>query len=242
MWTSFTERRHLTVLLTLLVIGGCSARGPVTTGLESDGTHVSRYADQRDGGDAADSDAEHIPPVPHDPAVEGAAQEAMPEFARALAAIRAGELQKALIMMQSLSARYPQLSGPFVNQGRIWVARENFEEAEDVLRQALEVNPRNPYAHNLLGRVMREQGRFDEARDHYEAALQLDPKYARAHFNLGVLAELYLQDLNLALQHFRSYQKLQRQPDQTVANWIVDLERRAPEEVPTAMTAQQEVE
>ena len=56
--------------------------------------------------------------------------------------------------------------------------------------------------------------------------------YARAHFNLGVLAELYMQDLNLALNHFRLYQGLQKQADQTVANWIIDLERRAPEPSP----------
>lgn len=238
MWTSSTER-HLIALLVLALASGCASRGPVATGLETDG-QVSRYAEQRLGGDAALSDAEHIPPVPHDPAVEGVAREAMPEYARALAAIRAGELQKALIMMQSLSARYPQLSGPLVNQGRIWLAREEFGEAEDALRRALDVNPRNPYAHNLLGRVLREQGRFDEARDHYQRALELDPKYARAHFNLGVLAELYLQDLQLALRHFRAYQSLQRQPDATVANWIADLERRAP--APRAVTAQQEVE
>ena len=55
-------------------------------------------------------------------------------------------------------------------------------------------------------------------------------KYARAHFNLAVLGELYLQDMNLALNHFRAYQNLQKLPDENVANWIVDLERRAPEQ------------
>ena len=91
------------------------------------------------------------------------------------------------------------------------------------------INDANPYAHNGLGLALREQGKFDDARIHYERALVLDPKYARAHFNMAVLAELYLQDLNLALKHFQAYQNLQKQPDENVANWIVDLQRRAPE-------------
>lgn len=231
----------------LLALAGCASK-PLDTGLDSAEKHVSKYAAQREGGEAAESDAVHIPPVPHDPAAEGAAAKAMPEFARALQALRAGEHGKALIMLKSLSQRFPQLSGPLVNQGRIYWEQEKYKDAQTALEQALQVNSRNPYAHNLLGLVMREQGKFQEARAHYEAALQLDPLYARAHFNLGVLAELYLQDLNLALNHFRAYQGLQKQPDNIVANWIVDLERRAPAvtppnavAAPEAVTTNQEV-
>jgi len=231
MSTSFTDRRLLaaTSAAMLLALAGCASK-PVDTGLDGSGEkHVSKYAAEREvAGDVAESDAVHIPPVPHDPAVEGIAAKAMPEYGRALMAMRNGELEQALVMLQSLHTSYPQLSGPLVNQGRNYWQQEKYDEASDALNKALEVNSQNPYAHNLLGLVMREQGKFDEARQHYLQAVQLDPKYARAHFNLGVLAELYLQDLNLALDHFRAYQGLQKTPDNTVANWIADLERRAP--------------
>lgn len=231
MSTSFTDRRLLAAMSAamLLALAGCASK-PVDTGLDGSGEkHVSKYAAEREvAGDVAESDAVHIPPVPHDPAVEGIAAKAMPEYGRALMAMRNGELEQALVMLQSLHTSYPQLSGPLVNQGRIYWQQEKYDEASDALNKALEINSQNPYAHNLLGLVMREQGKFDEARQHYLQAVQLDPKYARAHFNLGVLAELYLQDLNLALDHFRAYQGLQKTPDNTVANWIADLERRAP--------------
>jgi Flp pilus assembly protein TadD len=223
------------VALTLALLGGCASKPPQSVDIDiGDGTAgPSRYAEQRAGAAAGESDAEHIPPVPHDPAVAGIAEEAIPEYARALQTMRAGDLDRALVMFSSLASRYPRLSGPAVNQGIILSRQGKHAEAEQALRQALTANALNPYAHNALGVALREQGKFAEARNHYETAVALDPKYARAHFNLGVLAELYLQDITLALTHFRAYQALQRQQDQTVANWIADLERRVPDASPT---------
>lgn len=230
MWILSTDtgnrlRPALPLAVVLIVAAGCASQ---TTDLgELEGVE-SKYAEQREGGAARESDTAHVPPVPHDEGLESVAQEALPEYVRALKAMREQEYQKAIIMLQSLSSRYPRLSGPLVNQGIAHMELEEYEDAEDALKQALDVNSRNPYAHNALGVALREQGKFDRAREHYENAIELDPKYARAHFNMGVLAELYLQDLRLALEHFRIYQNLQSEPDRNVANWITDLERRAP--------------
>ena len=234
MWTLFTDscksRRSFWVALSMslaLAMSGCATN----TGGGLDGTaegNTSKYEGQKEGGAAADSDAVHIPPVPHDPQVEKIAQQARAEYARALQTRMAGNNTQALVMFQSLAERYPQLSGPSLNVGLIHMQQKHYPEAEAAFRQSLAVNGANPYAHNGLGLALREQGKFREARTHYEQALTLDPKYARAHFNLAVLGELYLQDLNLALTHFRAYQNLQKQADTNVANWIVDLENRAP--------------
>ncbi len=235
MWTLFTDspapRRLPLAALSLslaLVMSGCATN----TGGGLEGTpegHTSKYEGQKAGGAASDSDAVHIPPVPHSPEAEKVAQQVMAEYARALQTRMAGNDQQALVMFQSLAERYPQLSGPKLNVGLIYMEQEKFPEAEKAFRECLAINDANPYAHNGLGLALREQGQFDESRSHYEQALTLDPKYARAHFNLAVLGELYLQDLNLALTHFRAYQNLQKQADSNVANWIVDLENRAPD-------------
>ena len=74
--------------------------------------------------------------------------------------------------------------------------------------------------------MLRSQGKFSEAKQAYQKALRIDPQYSKAHYNLGVLAELYLQDLSLALTHFQLYQSLQREPERMVGNWIKDLNRR----------------
>ena len=222
---------RLPLLAMIALLGACASKTGLE-GLDGERGAVSKYAEEREGEAAAASDAVHIPPVPHDPAVEAGAREAIPEYIRGIQMMQAGELDKALVLFQSLSSRYPKLSGPHVNQGLVLLQQTKYEDAESALRTALEVNRRNPYAWNALGLTLREQGRFDEARQAYQQALTLDPLYARAHFNLAVLAELYLRDLNLALTHFRSYQTLQKNTDRTVTNWIKDLERRAPAPAP----------
>ncbi|MZR61639.1 tetratricopeptide repeat protein [Alcanivorax sp. DP30] len=235
MWTLFTDLSRtlrpplIAVSVTLtLVMSGCATQ--TGGGLEGEAEgHTSRYEGQKEGGAAADSDAIHIPPVPHAPEVEKIAQQAMAEYARALQTRMAGNSQQALVMFQSLAERYPQLSGPQLNVGLIRMEQKKYPEAEQAFRACLAINDANPYAHNGLGLALREQGKFDESRSHYEEALTLDPKYARAHFNLAVLGELYLQDLPLALAHFRAYQNLQKQADTNVANWIADLENRVPD-------------
>ena len=212
----------------MLVVTGCATKPEIA---EPEGKE-SKYAEQRQGGEAQASDAEHVPPVPHSDELESVAKEALPEFVRAMKTMREEEYKKAIVMLQSLSSRYPKLSGPVVNQGIAYLKLEQYGDAEKAFQQALDINDRNPYAHNNLGVALREQGKFEKARDHYRKALELDPKYARAHFNLGVLAELYLQNLELALDHFQRYQQLQKEADQNVANWITDLKRRIPDTEP----------
>lgn len=175
---------------------------------------------------AARSDTSNRPTVTVDPAKQQAAMAVGADFARALTLMKDGNDAEALPLLQQIAAKVPQFSGPLVNQGVILLKQEKYADAEAVLRNALKVNPRSPYAQNLLGIALRQQGKFADARTAYEAALALDPGYGKAHFNLGVLADLYLQDLPLALAHYEKYQSLQAKPDPAVANWIVDLQKR----------------
>lgn len=228
----FTKETHpapaLLVGGLILVITGCATKPDIA---EPEGKE-SKYEEQREGGEAKESDAGHVPPVPHSKELESVAEKALPDYVRAMKVMRQGEYKKALVMLQSLSSRFPQLSGPVVNQGIAYIKMEQYKDAEQALKKAIKVNERNPYAHNNLGIALREQGQFEEAQKHYRTALELDPKYARAHFNLAVLAELYLQDLKLALKHFQRYQELQKEADENVANWITDLKRRIPDSEP----------
>ena len=53
------------------------------------------------------------------------------------------------------------------------------------LRQAVEIEPRNPIYHNAVGAVMLNIGRFADAQLEFQKAVELDPTYADAFHNLG---------------------------------------------------------
>ncbi|HEX6592367.1 MAG TPA: tetratricopeptide repeat protein [Moraxellaceae bacterium] len=172
------------------------------------------------------ADTSKSPVVNTDIAKQQAAMAVAGDYARALGLMNADKDDEALALMQKIAEKAPQFSGPLVNQGVILLKQKKFADAQKALEDALKINPRNPYAFNLLGISLREQGKFADAKAAYESALAIDPNYARAHFNLGVLADLYMQDLPLALSHYERYQALQSKPDLAVGNWIVDLQKR----------------
>ncbi|MFP5383880.1 MAG: tetratricopeptide repeat protein [Gammaproteobacteria bacterium] len=211
-------------LLLAVVLSGCAG--------------TSRKADTADAGAikpvreitapaAATSTAAHVTPVPATAEVQAMAPAAVPDYLAAINLVRANKLDDALMIFQGISGQYPRLSGPLVNEGLIHLHQGRPQDALDALDRALKANEQNPYAWNLRGVALREFGKFSEARASYERALALDPLYARAHFNLGVLADLYLQDLPLAISHYEKYQALQVKPDQAVGNWISDLRNRS---------------
>ena len=59
-----------------------------------------------------------------------------------------------------------------------------FDQAEEVLRQALALDDRQPAAYNLLGVLHEVRGERREAQNCYREALNLDERYAPARFNL----------------------------------------------------------
>lgn len=218
-------RAWLAPLAAALVLAGCASHPSAP---EQSGDHVvSKYAAQRQGTAAGASNAAHIPPVLHSPEAEKQAQAATPDYVMALKAMNDKDYHKAMVIFQSIASRYPLLSGPLVNEGLIYLEQAKYDDAQTVLNDAIKVNNKNPYAWNALGMTERQLGHFDAAKKAYQQALTLDPLYARAHFNLAVLADLYLDDLPLALEHYQRYQALQATPDKNVTIWIADLTRRS---------------
>ncbi|MDX1694767.1 MAG: tetratricopeptide repeat protein [Ketobacteraceae bacterium] len=156
------------------------------------------------------------------------AQQARPRFDEALARLRNGDLEAALVLFQEISAQFPSLAGPVVNQAIILRNQEKYEQAKSVLQSALLNRAQNPYLMNELGLVHRHLGNFEAAKQAYLAAIRMEPNYDKAHYNLAVLADLYLHDPVLAYKEFQVYQSLQAEPDKKVAGWLKEIERRLP--------------
>ena len=102
------------------------------------------------------------------------------------------------------------------------------EEAEQHLKTALEMVPGHPVAGNEYGLLLRESGRFAEARQVYEQILETFPEYLPVRRNLGVLCDLYLNDVQCAVGQFELYSQARPQ-DELVKTWLSELRIRVGE-------------
>jgi len=59
------------------------------------------------------------------------------------------------------------------------------QEAAEIYRQVVAMQPRNPEALRLLGMIARQQGRLDEAIELIEKSIAIEPARAEAYHNLG---------------------------------------------------------
>ena len=160
------------------------------------------------------------------PKHEAQAKAGRAEYHVALAEMKSGNLNGALSIFRTLSAQYPLLSGPVVNQGIILRKQGKLKEAKKVLQDALFKKYQNPYLLSELGAINRDLGKFKQAKQAYLSAIRIESAYANAHYNLGILADLYLHDPELALKEFKAYQALQEKPNRKVKGWIKELGRR----------------
>jgi Flp pilus assembly protein TadD len=76
--------------------------------------------------------------------------------------------------------------------GRKAIEAKDFKAAVGHLTKAVQEEPKNADAHNMLGYSYRKVGTFDKSMEHYQTALKLDSNHRSAHEYLG---ELYL-DMN----------------------------------------------
>ncbi len=168
-------------------------------------------------------------------AVEIPAQ-ALTLYEQAAASMAAGDFVDAELRFKEFLLQYPQFPGAHVNLAIIHANNENNEAARSALDAALALNPNHAAALNQMGMLLRRNGNFLEAEAAYLKAVTVSPDYALAHYNLGVLNELYLQRLDVALQHFETYQRLVGE-DKQVEKWIADLRRRVAASQRTANVA-----
>lgn len=157
---------------------------------------------------------------------------AQAQFENALELMRQKHYAEAATMLQTMTQTYPELSGPYLNLGIAYLRTDRTTEAEQAVRKALDLNPSNAQAYDLLGLIHREAGSFTAARQDYEQALKLDPLFADVHLNLAILLDLYLGQPQSALEHYERYQQLAGADDKQVALWIADLKKRLPASTP----------
>ncbi|WP_445361506.1 tetratricopeptide repeat protein [Microbulbifer sp. EKSA005] len=148
------------------------------------------------------------------------------DFERSLEYLAEQDYAGAIELLQSVVEREQRLPAPYINLGIAHYKSGNEAKAEEAFLKALALDEKHPVATNELAVLYRKQGRFAEARKIYVNALAENPEYLPLIKNLGILCDLYLQDLQCALAQFEQYVQLEPE-DQDVSIWLADIQRRA---------------
>ena len=147
------------------------------------------------------------------------------DYEQALRLLEQGQLDQGIEALETVAAAAPQLSAPRIDLGIAYHRAGDLEAAETNLLQALELNAEHPIVHNELGIIYRKSGRFDEAKMSYETALATYPGYHFARRNLAILCDLYLADLECALENYEAYMTTVPEDDEATM-WISDIRSR----------------
>jgi len=152
-------------------------------------------------------------------------ESARSDFDQAVGFLKDRDYERAAELLESVVGQSPQVTAPYINLAIAYRQLDKPEQAEAHLKTALKLVPGHPVACNEYGLLYRESGRFDEAREIYEQTLEHFPDYYPVHRNLGILCDLYLNDLPCALEHYEIYGRA-RPDDEQVQLWIADLRMR----------------
>jgi tetratricopeptide (TPR) repeat protein len=145
------------------------------------------------------------------------------QYKQALTLMKKKQWKAAEQLFNQVLLSQPQLSGAYVNKALIAVHQKQLNLANEHLDKALVVNPVNPYAHQLKGRVARLNGQFAQAEISYLEALSIWPEYLEAQINLAILLELYRGRLLDARKYYTAYLVLQPE-DAQVQRWLAGVE------------------
>jgi Flp pilus assembly protein TadD len=147
------------------------------------------------------------------------------EYETALSFLQQGRQDEGIALLERVAAATPELSAPRIDLGIAQHRAGDLEAAETNLLLALEANPEQPVAYNELGIIYRKTGRFLDARESYESALAVYPGFHFARRNLAILCDLYLGDLDCALENYEAYMETVPS-DEEASMWIADIRYR----------------
>ncbi len=94
--------------------------------------------------------------------------------------------EEGMALLEKVRALFPKLHLAQLYMGKALLKAQKWEEAERVLRGALEIEPEDPESNDRLGVALRHLGRLEDAIFHHMKSVSLVHHQPIAHINLGV--------------------------------------------------------
>ena len=150
-------------------------------------------------------------------------------YQSSLKLMKDGKYEEAATRLEELARTDSERAGPYINLGIAYRKLDKLEEAKQALLIATERRDGNAIAWNELGLVYRKMGQFENARDAYKKSIRKQARYGKAYLNLGILCDIYLEDLNCASRNYKKYLdvSIDAENNKKVAIWFADVSRRA---------------
>ena len=95
-----------------------------------------------------------------------------------------GHREEAIGCFRRAAATGGKTSFGRLGKARALLAEDRNQEAEQILRQTLSLDPSNAMGHDLLGNLLSEFGRFHEARECFQRAIEIAPLLAGCYYDL----------------------------------------------------------
>lgn len=144
-------------------------------------------------------------------------------YREGLAALNNNDIAKAQRIFTEFIRKQPELAGAYSNLAVIHFKKNELEKSLKLLNKAIELNPKQSQAYNLRAQIMVKHGKIQQAKIDYTKAIELNPKYVNAQYNLALLYDIYLQEIELAIKHYEIYMSLIKIPDPATKDWIIHL-------------------
>lgn len=137
-----------------------------------------------------------------------------------------GNNDAAVAQFRELVELNPDYEKAYTNLGLVLLQNQQHAEAKQAFLAAIKQDKSDAIAYNHLAIIQRNEGLFKPAMENYTKAIEADPNYANAYLNLGILLDIYIQDLPRALEHYQKFQQLTNNNNEQVEKWVLDIKRR----------------
>jgi Tfp pilus assembly protein PilF len=144
----------------------------------------------------------------------------------ALEAIKSDNPEKAIQPLAKITHNHSEHLGAWINLANAYIKVARIEDAEKSVSQAKGINPKITEIHNLQGLIYVHKGDYANAEKSYLQAIQLKEAYPAAHYNLGLLYDMYYQDMDRAVIQYDRYLELSNGADKKTIGWVTELKQK----------------
>lgn len=149
-------------------------------------------------------------------------------YNKGLLLLKKEQYPEALQQWQETVSQWPNYPGVWSNLAISQWHLEEYKEGLNSSEKALAINSEFCPAIKINALLQKENGQFLDAVSSYEKAALCAPEDADIPYNIGIIYDLYLQDLRQALAYYSYAQELLTEENATLAMWITDLQNRQP--------------